>query len=280
MTYLTKQILTFDVEEWYDANYRALDSYKIDRSKSNIYAEITDILSLCDKFGAKATFFVLGEVAEKNPKLVRMIQEKNHEIASHGYSHRIIYNLSEEEFRKDVKKSLEVLESIIGKKIQGYRAPSASVKKETTWFYPVLAELGLKYSASVFPIKTFLYGIPDAPRFPHLIKTKNGDIIEIPFSTVRIMKKNFPFSGGFYFRILPVYFIKNAIMKINKEKEKSIIYIHPREIDPGAPRLKLPFKENFIHYWGVSNTKRKLENILNSFNLGSIESEILPNFTI
>ena|SRR3989344_4720 len=261
-----KNILTFDIEEWYDANYKNIDLAGSDLQKSNLENEVREILDLCERYQAKATFFILGKAAQKNPDSVKMIQEKGHEIASHGYEHRLVYNLSPLEFKADLKKSLEILESITGEKVFGYRAPSWSIKKETAWIYPILAEMGLKYSASCFPVKTFLYGMPDAPRFPYLIK----NILEIPVSTIRILGKNIPFSGGAYFRFLPEFLIKTGIRSINRQGKPAIIYLHPREIDKKAPRLNLPFKEKLIHYWGISQTKNKLKNILKDFNFTSI----------
>lgn len=275
-----KNILTFDIEEWYEANYKEINSASIDYQKSNLENEVKEILDLCEKFDAKATFFILGKVAAEKPHLVKMIQEKGHEIASHGYEHRLVYNLSPQEFKDDLQKSIELLESITGEKVLGYRAPSWSINKETSWVYPILSEMGLEYSASIFPIKTFLYGMPEASRFPYLIniKEKKKSILEIPASTVRLFKKNIPFSGGAYFRFLPSRFINWSIGQINKEKQPVILYLHPREIDPSSPRLKLPWKESFIHYWGVSKNKNKLENILKDFSFGSIKLELLPKY--
>lgn len=273
-------ILTFDIEEWYEANYKKIGYSNIDSQKSNLENEVKEILYSCEKFGAKATFFILGKVAAERPALVRMIQERGHEIASHGYQHKLVYNLSPQEFKEDVQKSIRLLESITGEKILGYRAPSWSISKKVFWAYPILAELGLKYSASIFPIKTFLYGIPDAPRFPHLINIEGQrkNILEIPASTIKLFNRNIPFSGGFYFRFLPTWLISKGIKKNNKEKQPVILYIHPREIDPNLPKLKLSCKEYFIHYWGISKTKNKLEEILKNFNFTSIKSELLLKY--
>lgn len=275
-----KNLLTFDIEEWSDVNYPGIDFSKIDRQKSNLENEVREILTLCQRFGVKATFFILGKAIVKKPHLVKIIQNQGHEIASHGFEHKLVYNLSPREFKEDLEKSLALLESITGEKILGYRAPSWSIKKETSWVYPILAELGLKYSASVFPIKTFLYGIPDAPRFPYLVKipNQNKEILEIPTSTFKLFNKNIPFSGGFYFRLLPAWLIKYGFRQIKKEKKPVITYFHPREIDASLPKLKLPLKAYLIHSFGLARTRNKLEEILKSFSFGTIKAELLPQY--
>ncbi|MDD5145062.1 MAG: DUF3473 domain-containing protein [Candidatus Pacebacteria bacterium] len=235
-------ILTFDIEEWYDANYPG-SKRSVIPAESRIEREVKELLDLCEKYKAKATFFILGRVAEKNPSLIKLIHERSHEISSHGYGHRLVYNLSPEEFKKDLQKSLEILKSITGVPILGYRAPSWSLNGKTGWAYRIMAELGLKYSASIFPIKTSFFGAPEAPRFPYFIETQDKRILEIPTSTARILGKNLPFSGGAFFRVLPLWMIKKGISLVNKEGKPAIIYLHPREIDPLAPKLDLPFRE-------------------------------------
>ncbi len=275
-----KNILTFDVEEWYDANYPEINPLTVDYKKSNLENELGEILDLCDKYKTKATFFILGRVANQNPELVRKIKDRGHEVASHGYEHKLVYNLSPDLFRNDLEKSVRILEGITGEKVLGFRAPSWSLNEKTSWVYPILAGLNLKYSASVFPIKSSLYGMPDAPRFPYLVKAGNKDILEIPTSTLRLFGRNVPFSGGAYFRIIPECFVSYAIKKVNKEGNPVIVYLHPREIDREAPRLKLSFKNRFGHYFGAAGAKNKLEEILKRFNFGSIEEELLPKYSL
>lgn len=274
-----KNILTFDIEEWYEANYEEVDVARANFKKSNLENELREILGLCDVFAAKATFFILGKVAEEKPHLVKMIQGAGHEIASHGYEHKLVYDLSPPEFKEDLGKSLAILESITKEKVLGYRAPSWSFNKKTNWAYSILAELGLKYSASIFPIKTSLYGIPNAPRFPYSVDIDNNKkILEIPTSTVRMFGINIPFSGGAYFRAAPRCLISCGIKRINKESKPAIVYLHPWEIDREAPRLKLSFRNRLGHYWGVVGAKNKLEEILKRFSFGTIKEVLLPQY--
>ncbi len=275
-----KNILTFDVEEWFDANYPKVELPKDDLKKSRLTEEIREILDLCAQFNAKATFFVLGRVAQEKPHLVREIKGAGHEIASHGFEHKLVYKLSPQEFEKDLSKSLETLERITGEKVLGYRAPSWSLNENTAFVYSILAQKGLKYSSSVFPIKTSLYGLAESPRFPYLFGDGEQKILEIPSSTIRFSGKNIPFAGGAYFRLLPSWIIKKGIKRLNKEGQPAIVYLHPRELDNSSPKLELPFFESFIHYSGVSGTKRKLVGILKEFEFGNIKDEILPKYNL
>lgn len=275
-----KNILTFDIEEWYHVNYPNAEIRDEDRRKSNLEWQVEEILRICNHVHTKATFFVVGEIAERRPHLVRMIHKEGHEIASHGYTHSLVYRLSPKEFKEDLRKSIVILESITGEKILGYRAPSWSITREAFWAYPCMVNMGLLYSASVFPIQTFLYGVPDAPRFPYFMEEKNQKrILEIPASTFRWGSKNIPFSGGFFFRVLPEWLICKGIRRVNEEGHPAILYLHPREIDASChPKLKLSWKEYFIHYWGVAQTKEKLNRTLQKFSFGSIKSELLSHY--
>lgn len=265
-------ILTIDVEEWFHANYT---SNVFDSSK-NYQVRVTDntmrLLDLFDDYNAKATFFVLGYVAERHPDLIKTIHNRGHEIASHGYGHQLIYNQTPDEFREDVRKSVELLENIIGQAVKGFRAPSWSIVEQSKWAWEVLEELGLKYDASVFPIKNFLYGLPDSPTsiYTPCYKGRNLNLYEIPASTIQIAGKNMPFSGGFYFRVLPYPVIRRCINVLNQVNLPAIIYLHPREIDPNQPRLPLSFKDGLIHYWGIKKCEEKFITLLKDFTFTTI----------
>lgn len=265
-------ILTFDTEEWFHANYEQVD-IKASRGRgSNFQRQVENLLQLCDDAGSRATFFVLGSVAEDYPAVVRAIAGQGHEIASHGFGHELAYKQSIAEFRADVKQSIDMLEAVAGCAVKGYRAPSWSIIKSNLHYLTVLEELGLDYDASIFPVKTFLYGIPDAPTGIHrpCIDGRPLNLYEVSTSVISIAGRNVGYSGGFYFRFFPAALIRQAIRAANKQGKPAIVYLHPREIDPGEQRLALPFPESFIHYCNIGSAKAKLENVMRSFKFVSV----------
>ena len=232
------------------------------------------LLAHFNKYQAKATFFVLGHVAEQHPQLIQKISEAGHEIATHGYAHQLVYQQTPAVFKEDVSQAKKRIEDIIGKSVKGYRAPSWSITPKSLWAWEILEDLGFVYDASVFPIQTYLYGLPTAPRFSYHPQY-NGvtlDLLEVPSSTVRIFNKNIPFAGGFYFRVLPYALIAQCIKAVNKEGQPAIVYLHPREIDPGQPHLTLSPKERLIHYYGINGCEKKLVRVLKNFEFASIEA--------
>lgn len=268
-----KNILTIDLEEWFHANYH--DDVFDPRKKYavRIVQNTKRLLDLFTKHQAKATFFALGYVAEQHPQLIREIAAAGHEIATHGYAHQLVYQQTPAVFRDDVDHAKKLIEDILGQNVKGYRAPSWSITAKSLWAWEILKDLGFVYDASVFPIETYLYGLPSAPRFSYHpeYKGKTLDLLEVPSSTVRILNQNIPFAGGFYFRALPYCLIAQGIKMVNNEKQPAIVYLHPREIDPGQPHLTLSAKESLIHYYGINSCERKLERILKRFEFTSIE---------
>ncbi len=259
-------ILTFDVEEWYQANYPGFEKNSENLEDKNLEENISRLLELCHHHQAKATFFILGTTAERYPSLVPMIKAKGHEIACHGYRHDLIYNLSPKEFESDLKRALKILENQAGEKIIGFRAPSWSIRKDMSWFFQILEENGLVYDSSLFPIKTFLYGEKGVDPRPHFI----GGLLELPPSVITFSLLKIPFSGGFYFRALPYFLIKKGIKKLNQDSLPAIVYLHPREIDPSSPHLTLTLKPRFIHYFGIKKALTKLQALLQDFQFTSI----------
>lgn len=262
-----KNVFTIDTEEWFHANYEDNLFSNSAPNISLIEPEVDVLLQLFEKYNVRATFFVLGTVAEAHPAVIKKIASCGHEIASHGYGHQLAYRQTPEEFRAYVLKSKQILEAVIGKAVCGYRAPSWSITEESLWALDILEDLGFIYTSSIFPTKNFLYGIPYAPRFRHDCKIygkERLDIINIPPSTAKVCGKNVPFSGGAYFRLMPTGVINLFTRQINKGEEQPVIfYLHPREIDPKQPRLKLKFMDRIIHYYGIHGCRNKLEKILN-----------------
>jgi polysaccharide deacetylase family protein (PEP-CTERM system associated) len=260
--------LTVDVEDYYMVSAFA-DVVKFDewcRYESRIEKNTNTILDLLAEFGATGTFFVLGWVAERYPTLVRDIHAAGHEIACHGYNHRLIYNLTPEQFREDVRRAKDILENITGTTVKGYRAASYSVVKSTLWALTILVEEGFQYDSSIYPIHHDRYGFPSAERFPHIVKTHKGEIMEFPPSTYHIWGQNIPVAGGGYLRLLPLQVTRAMVKRINeKEKQTAMIYVHPWEIDAEQPRLKGSWKSEIRHYINIRSTMPKLRGLLTEF---------------
>lgn len=261
----TVNFLTFDIEEWYNANYDSVDLSLYSGENTGLKKNVDRLLEICDEYGIKSTCFVVGDIAKNKPGIVKKIHRQGHEVASHSFYHQLVYKMTPEQFEADLKLSLDTLEQIIGEKILGYRAPSWSLNEETlSWFYPVLHEYGILYSSSVFPGKTFLYGIPDFPQKIHrpVINGKIQDVWEIPQTLVSFSGKKVGFSGGFYMRFFPAWFITKTMKSANRAGKSVFVYLHPREIDPGAPKLPLPLVERMIHYYGVKGCEHKLHQVI------------------
>jgi len=265
--------------------------------------------------GPRATFFILGWIAERYPDLVRKIRKEGHEIACHGYAHKLIYEQSKEEFRSDVRKAKVILEDITGSEVIGYRAPGYSIVERSEWAFEILMEEGFRYDSSIFPIRHDFYGMPGAPRFPFLI-SRNGNgsvsfsgsvdlpfppmnasthslvnssdgprsairdpqfLIEFPLSTVQLLGMNLPVSGGGYFRLFPYSLVKRGLQRLNEvEKRPFIFYVHPWELDDGQPKIQgLGLRSRFRHYVNLSRTEEKLAKLLGDFDFCTIR-DLLP----
>jgi polysaccharide deacetylase family protein (PEP-CTERM system associated) len=269
--------LTVDLEFWYCNEF--IKKFIPNNNHNYIVESVEKILLLFQKHNVKATFFVLGIVAEKYPDLIKKIYNNGHEIASHGYTHELITNLDEKTFEKEIKNSVELLDSIIGEKPIGFRASNFSVNNSTKWVFKVLNRYGFKYDSSIFPIKTNLYGVYEAPLDVYRPSindvTKhdpNGKIIEFPLTVFNFIK-NIPISGGFYLRILPTYIILNGFKKINKER-RGVLYFHPWELNSNIPYLNVPFLTRFFTYYGKKRVVKKIDKIIDKLNFKPLK-EIL-----
>lgn len=268
---------TIDTEDWYHANFEDGLFVNDGSLKSTVESNVDRLLLLFKENNVKATFFVLGCVVEQHKDMIKKIAKEGHEIASHGYGHQLVYKQTPDEFREDIRKSKILLEDCVGQEVIGYRAPSWSIIEDSLWALDILEEEEYKYNSAIFPTKNFLYGIPYAPRFPHdsSIYNKKLKIITAPPSTYYIKGKNIPFSGGAYFRLLPTWMIEKFTDEINNKEEQPVVfYLHPREIDPLQPRLKLKPKDYMIHYYGIKSCERKFVKILNKYEFVTLK-EIL-----
>jgi polysaccharide deacetylase family protein (PEP-CTERM system associated) len=271
--------LCIDVEPWYLAELVKKYLPEIDEIRKDLIVEsISSILDMLDKYETKATFAILGSIAEKYPDLVKHIHACGHEIASHGYSHTTLYELGEREFEQEIKKSIKVLEKITGTKPVTFRAPSFSIDNSTKWAFKILVNNGFKYDASIFPLKTNLYGEPSAPTniykpsIENITKhDMNGKIIEFP-NTVIKFGMNFPVTGGFYLRTLPIWYQKIVINKINRTRP-ILLYLHPWETNQMTPVPKeMPWWPRFITYHAIDKSLKRFETLLKTFEFSSIAS--------
>ena len=262
--------LTIDVEDYFNVSGFESHIRFEDWGKFEFRAEAnTDrLLTILEENKVKATFFVLGWIAEKHPNLVKKIQREGHEIASHSYAHRLVYNQTQKEFREDLKRSKGILEGIIGEPIIGYRAPSYSIIKNSLWAMDILMEEGFLYDSSIFPIRRDRYGIPDGKRFPYLIYGKNEKtLMEFPLSTITILNAHIPIAGGGYLRLFPYRFIRWGLKRINEiEKQPIVVYLHPWEIDADQPRLQGTVLSRFRHYINLHKMELRLRKLLKDFS--------------
>jgi len=265
--------LTIDVEDYYHVS--AFESV-VHRSEwggyeSRVEQNTRRVLDILASFQVKATFFVLGWVAERHPQLVKAIHEMGHEVASHGYSHRRVYVQSPETFREETRRAKKILEDMIGCSVEGYRAASYSITEKSLWALDVLIEEGFSYDSSIFPIWHDRYGIPDGQRFPHLIERKSGVIREYPLSTIDFFGLRAPFGGGGYLRFFPSSVTKWAIRRMNRrEREMAIVYLHPWEIDPDQPRIAGSVLSKFRHYVNLGKMEFILKQLLSDFQFAPL----------
>ena len=263
--------MTVDVEDYFQvtAFEQHVTRHRWDQFESRVCRNTERLLEIFEQAGVTATFFVLGWVAERFPALVRQIAAGGHEVASHGYAHRLVYEMTPADFREDLRRARGVLESAGGRPICGYRAPSFSITRRSMWALDVLAAEGYLYDASIFPIHHDRYGIPDAPRHPYRVSRDVGALWELPGSTVRCGGQNLPIGGGGYFRLLPYAWTRRAIAHVNAREGKAVVfYLHPWEIDPGQPRVTASLPSRFRHYRNLAKTEPRLRRLLSEFRFG------------
>jgi polysaccharide deacetylase family protein (PEP-CTERM system associated) len=259
-----------DVEEYFQceafAGRVSVDSWS--SRASRVEVGLDALLPLLDEHGIRATFFVLGWVAERRPRLVRALSEAGHEVASHGYGHQHLSRLTPEAFREDVVRSLGILQDCTGRPVLGYRAPTFSIIRSTAWAADVLIGLGLRYDSSIYPIHHDRYGVPEAPVAPFWLTSGQGRILELPPLAASWWKLNVPVGGGGYLRLLPVRLIDSAVARANREGRPAMIYVHPWELDPGQPRLPCSRLTRFRHYTNLHRTRAKLDRLFSRHPFG------------
>ncbi len=269
--------LTIDVEDYFQVSAFApyIDRADWDKRECRVGRNIARILALLERHGVKATFFTLGWIAERHPAIVREILAGGHELASHGYGHERANRLTPEDFHADIARAKQILEDLSGLEVKGYRAPSFSIDAgNRDWAFDALARAGYRYSSSVYPVRHDHYGMPEAPRFPH---RPHPEMIEIPPTTVRAFSRNWPASGGGYFRLMPYALSRRLIDRVNRhDGQAAVFYFHPWEIDAEQPRIAgIGVKTRFRHYLNLHRMEERLDRLLRDFRWGRMDEIFL-----
>jgi polysaccharide deacetylase family protein (PEP-CTERM system associated) len=267
-----------DVEDWYQvSDFEDVIRFdEWDRYESRVERNTRRVLKLLAEFKVKGTFFILTWNAERFPHLVEEIAADGHEIATHGYSHRLVYEQGKDLYRRDLERSQQILHGILGRTARGYRAPSFSVTSQSMWALDVMLESGIDYDSSIFPVRDLLYGMPGALRFPFVIhSTGSKNLIEFPMTTTRFANRNLPLGGGAYLRLLPYHYMRWGMRRVNREGQVALAYLHPWEIDPEQPRIKTRGKRGVsTHYFRLESMEDKLRRLLTDFRFAPV-SEVL-----
>lgn len=275
-------ILSIDVEDW----FHILDLEFVptlaqwDELESRVERNMHFMLEELDRSGVKATCFFLGWVADKFPRLVKLTAQCGHEIASHGYSHQLIYTQTRKQFADDIRKAKDLLEQITGEAVLGYRAPGFSIIKETPWAVEELRAAGFSYDSSIFPGLRGHGGLIDAVIDPHVIRTAAGSMIEFPISVVQILGKRVCLFGGGYLRVFPYFLINHMSRTLNRAGRPVVYYIHPREVDPNHPRLPMGWARSFKSYVNLSTTLPKLRALMKDQELTTFKEWLRVNGSV
>ncbi len=247
---------------------------RVSRVERNTYR----LLDLMDANHLKSTYFVLGWVADRYPHLVRDIAARGHEIACHGYSHKLVYNQTQEVFREETLKSKALLEDQCQTPVLGYRAASYSITAQSSWALDILAEAGFTYDSSIFPVRHDRYGMPGTKRFPYELTTPAGkSLIEFPLTTLQLGGATLPIAGGGYFRLFPYFFTRWGLGQANRQGEPFVFYLHPWEIDPDQPRVQAGWFSRFRHYNNLSVCEERLQRLMKDFSFTTMK-DVLENY--
>jgi polysaccharide deacetylase family protein (PEP-CTERM system associated) len=269
-----QNILTIDVEEWYHGNDFDLPRQRQLTLPSRVERQTDVLIEMLARRGARATFFILGCVAEAYPDLVRRIHAAGHEVASHSFYHDLVYKLSPEQFESQLRRCAELPHHITGEPIQSFRAPSWSIVETNLWAMEVIRRCGLTCDASIFPMRTGMFGIKNARLDIHQVAPSDATglaLTEYPPAALRFAGMTLPFAGGIFFRLLPYQVSRRALASMNARGRPGVVYLHPWELDPDQPRLPdLPARRTWYHYYGLGAARAKYERLLGDFQFGSI----------
>ncbi|HWV56088.1 MAG TPA: XrtA system polysaccharide deacetylase, partial [Longimicrobiales bacterium] len=270
---------TVDVEEHFQVQALAgvVPRSRWEAQESRVEASLFELLGLLEATTATATFFVLGWLAERRPRLVREIVAAGHEVASHGWDHQLVTRQSRAEFRDSVRRSKAVLESIAGTRVLGFRAPSFSIVRGREWALDCLIEEGYVYDSSLYPVRRPGYGYPGGAGDPHWLDRPAGRLAEFPPATLRLGPLRLPAGGGAYFRLLPYALARSAFREATRRRTPATFYIHPWELDPGQPRYAVGPSTRIRHYGGLHRTRARLRRILSEFRFAAIGPALLDD---
>jgi polysaccharide deacetylase family protein (PEP-CTERM system associated) len=263
-----KNILTVDVEECFHRNDLELSPQQRKLLGGRVVDQTERLVALLQAAGQHGTFFILGEVAESYPGLVRMLCQHGFELGLHSYHHRLVYEQQQEEFRRDTKMAKTMLEKMAGRKVLGFRAPSWSITQRSLWALRILADMGFRYDSSILPAKAYVGGLHRSNPFIH--RRKEAAIIEVPPSIVAIGRVRLPFSGGLYLRTLPYGFIRYCIRRLNRKGLPAVIYLHPWEFDTELPRLEVGWKGRYALYYNLDTVQPKVKRLLDEFSFAPV----------
>jgi polysaccharide deacetylase family protein (PEP-CTERM system associated) len=267
---------TVDVEEHFQVSAFEGSVPRADweRLESRVAGNVGRLLDILAAAGARATFFVLGWVAERHPDVVRAIAAAGHEVASHGQDHRKVTDQTPDEFRASVRRSKSVLEDVCGQPVLGFRAPSFSIVPGREWALDLLVEEGYRYDSSLFPVRRPGYGYAGGQRAPHTLTRAAGELLEFPPATLRRWGWTLPAAGGAYLRILPFALVRAAFREADRRGERATFYVHPWEVDPGQPRMAVSPMARLRHYTGLERTDGRVRRLLAEFAFTSIASRL------
>lgn len=264
-------ILTVDLEDWYHTNGLNIPRQRWEQYESRIEASTGKLLEILDEYEVKATFFVLGCVAKRNPELIQDIHSRGHEIGSHGGWHQLVSNMSMEEFREDLRFSKNAIEEITGVSVKFYRAPSWSIAAHQYEALEILEDEGFLCDTSFQPFRTPLSGNAGSPTYPFrpVIRGKALNLVEFPSTVLEWGGIKLPFSGGFYLRFWPSWVSLHAMRLVTRGRP-GMVYVHPWEMDSAMPRLKLPLHIRLIQYYKVGSMETKLRAMLKQFSFTTL----------
>jgi polysaccharide deacetylase family protein (PEP-CTERM system associated) len=282
MTAPVPHLFTVDVEDYFQVNAFecSVSRNAWDDFPSRVERNTDILLELLARKRTLATFFTLGWVARKAPQLVQRIVAAGHEIASHGWWHRKVTQLSPDQFREEARSSRQLLEDVSGQRVYGFRAPSFSIVPGREWAFDVLLDEGYCYDSSLFPIRRPDYGYPGTDPVPHLIKRPGGTLLELPPATLDFAGVRLPAAGGGYFRQLPYGLFRRAFRRFTHTGVSAMFYIHPWEVDPEQPRIQVPLLARLRHYNGLERTLPRLERILDEFRFTSVAQRFGINLSL